>query len=38
MRERVNALNGKLTIQSTPGQGTVIEVEFLVPENSSPKG
>jgi PAS domain S-box-containing protein len=38
MRERVNALNGKLIIQSTPGRGTVIEVEFLVPENSSPKG
>ena len=36
MRERVNALDGKLTIQSTPGQGTAIEVEFRVPEETSP--
>jgi PAS domain S-box-containing protein len=37
IRERVNALKGRLTIQSTPGQGTAIEVELPIPEESSAK-
>jgi PAS domain S-box-containing protein len=35
MRERVNALKGKLMIQSAPGQGTTIEAEIPVNESKT---
>lgn len=32
MRERVSLAGGKFNIQSTPGEGTIIEAEFSLPE------
>jgi PAS domain S-box-containing protein len=34
MRERVNILQGELSIQGVPGQGTVIEIHFPISRNS----
>ena len=34
MIERVAMLNGKLSMQSSPGQGTTIRVELVAPERS----
>ena len=33
MKERVNALNGKFMLKSSPGNGTIIRVELPMPEN-----
>jgi PAS domain S-box-containing protein len=36
MRERVNALDGKLSIHSAPGDGTTIEAEIPITESKNP--
>jgi two-component system NarL family sensor kinase len=35
IRERMNSLNGELQIESTPGQGTSIHIEFTLKQNTS---
>ncbi|SEW20535.1 Histidine kinase-, DNA gyrase B-, and HSP90-like ATPase [Chitinophaga sp. YR573] len=35
IRERMNSLNGELHIESTPGQGTSIHIEFTLKQNTS---